>query len=469
MQEYSEQLEQEKLEEMRVVVTTITSYMVLPLYLIFWVTDLVYAPEYKWEFLFLRFLVVPIAFIANYSINRAMTLTGAQNIALAYVFSLAAIINAMMFIMGEATSPYYTGLVLIAIGGLGFFPWSKKYFIAVVVVIFAPYFIFLSLLDLSQSDLEYLVVIAFFINGTVTILWVINFFRERLRIDEITARYKLKAEIDKRSAIEKDLIEARDHALEANKAKTYFLANMSHELRTPLNAIIGYSELLQELSAEDGNEVYLEDLKKIDAAGKNLLELIKGVLDISKIEAGQMEVAAEKFNLAGLINHVQAILSPIIEKNHNQLQVNCADDIGSMFSDETKIRQILYNLVTNAGKFTENGKIEINISAPEINQQEWIRIDVVDEGIGLTHEQTKKIFNAFTQADATTTKKFGGTGLGLSISWQFSQMLGGDIFLDSKIGLGSVFTVILPRNHDASAKKISKSELESAVLEDKDQ
>lgn len=467
MKEYSQQLDQEKLEEMRAVVTTITSNMVLPLYLIFWITDLVYAPQYKWEFLFLRLLVIPIALLANFSINRATTLVVAQNISLLYVFSLAAIINVMMFMMGEATSPYYTGLVLIAIGGLGFFPWTKTYFIAVVFVIFSPYVIFLSILDLTKNDIEYLVIIAFFINGIVTVLWVIHFFRERLRINEITARLELKTEIEKRRSAENDLIEARDQALQASQAKSAFLANMSHELRTPLNAIIGYSELLQETTLDDGNEGYINDLNKIDAAGKNLLDLINGVLDISKIEAGQMEVSVEKFNLNELINTVETILTPLVEKNNNLFQITCTKDIGHMVSDETKIRQALYNLVSNAGKFTKNGKIEINVSAPVIKDQEWIRIDVNDNGIGLTPEQSSKVFNAFTQADSTTTKKFGGTGLGLSISWQFCKMLGGDILLESQYGKGSSFTVILPRYFDSLATKVNKSDLERTVFQDK--
>jgi signal transduction histidine kinase len=465
MKVYSQQLEKEKLEEMRAVVNTITSYMVLPLYLIFWIPDLVYAPQYKWEFLFLRCLVIPIAFFASFSINKAKTLVSAQNISLAYVFSLAAIINVMMFMMGEAKSPYYTGLILVAIGGLGFFPWTKKYFIAVVVVIFAPYFAFLSSLDLTESDIVYLVVIAFFINGTITILWVIQFFRERLRINEITARLELKAEVERRRAAENDLIDARDQALQASQAKSTFLANMSHELRTPLNAIIGYSELLQELSFDDGNDFYINDLKKIDAAGKNLLDLINDVLDISKIEAGQMDVSIEKFDLEKIISNVKTILSPLVEKNNNEFNVSYSDDIGSMESDETKIRQILYNLVSNAGKFTKNGKVEINVSMPVIEQQEWIRIDVTDDGVGMTPEQSSKVFNAFTQADSTTTKQFGGTGLGLSISCKFCKMLGGDILLKSQYGIGSTFTIMLPRYFDKLDVKLNKNELEKIVFQ----
>lgn len=465
MEAYSQQLEHEKLEEMRAVVTTITSNMVLPLYLIFWITDLVYAPQYKWEFLFLRCLVIPVAYLANSSINRAKTLAVAQNISLAYVFSLAGIINVMMFIMAEPTSPYYTGLILIAIGGLGFFPWTKKYFIYVVLVIFAPYFAFLYSLELAESDIVHLIVVGFFINGTVTVLWVIQFFRERLRIKEITARLDLNSEIEKRREVENDLIDARDQALHASQAKSTFLANMSHELRTPLNAIIGYSELLQESSLDDGNDLYIKDLKKIDTAGKNLLDLINGVLDISKVEAGQMEIAVEEFEIAKLISSVESTLKPLIEKNNNEFSINCPIDIGIMKSDETKLRQILYNLGSNAGKFTNNGKITLAISPVTVSAQEWIRFDMSDNGIGMTVEQVSKVFNAFTQADSSTTKKFGGTGLGLSICKRFCEMLKGDVFLQSKENYGSTFTVLVPRYLDNSEAEVDVSELEKVVFQ----
>lgn len=466
MEAYSQQLEQEKLEEMRAVVITITSNMVLPLYLIFWITDLVYAPHYKWEFLFLRCLVIPIAFLANYSINRAKTLATAQNISLAYVFSLAAIINAMILIMAEVTSPYYTGLILIAIGGLGFFPWTRRYFIYVVLVIFVPYILIILSLSPNEDDIAHLVVIAFFINGTVTVLWVIQFFREKLRIKEITSRLELNSEIEKRKEAENDLIDARDQALQASQAKSTFLANMSHELRTPLNAIIGYSELLQDSAIEDDNKIYIKDLKKIDSAGKNLLELINGVLDISKIEAGQMELAIEKFYLSQLIQNVESTLLPIINKNENDFNIECPIDIGMMKSDETKLRQILYNLGSNAAKFTKNGIVTLIISKVTVCKQEWIRFDMCDNGIGMTAEQVTKVFNAFTQADSGTTKKFGGTGLGLSICKRFCEMLGGDVFLKSKKGHGSTFTVLIPRYLDKVKNKVDTSELENIIFQD---
>lgn len=464
MEAYAEQLKAEKLDEMKSVVITITSFMVLPLYLIFWITDLVYAPEYKWEFLGLRLLVIPIALLANYYIRKVRTLECAQGVGLLYVFSLAAIINVMILIMADPSSPYYTGLILIAIGGLGFFPWDKKYFIYVVAVIFIPYICIEIYLDPNMEDIAYLVIIGFFINGTVTIFWVIRYFRENLRIKEIVSRLELKTEIEKRKSVENDLIDARDQALKASKAKSTFLANMSHELRTPLNAIIGYSELLQESVFEHGNEIYVDDLKKIDSAGQHLLKLINGVLDISKIEAGQMDLFIETFDLKETIKNVESTFYPNVEKRNNTLSIRYVGDVGVISSDEIKLRQVLYNILSNANKFTETGKIELVISVLTIYQQEWLRFDVIDTGIGMTSEQQSKVFNAFTQADSSTTKKYGGTGLGLSICWHFCKMLGGNIFIKSNYGEGTVVSVLIPRYLNKYENKVFTSELEKIVF-----
>lgn len=468
MSPYSQQLDRERLEEMQAIVTTITGYMVLPLYLAFWITDLVYAPEYKWDFLILRCLVIPVAMLANYSIKRTQSLTAAQNISLAYIFVLAAIIDAMMIIMAIPITPYYTGLIMIATGGLGFFPWSRRYFVYVVLGIFIPYYIIVFSLHPDKQDIVDLIIISFFISATVTILWVIRFFRETLRIKEITARLDLKSEIEKGKSMERELIHARDAALQASQAKSAFLANMSHELRTPLNAIIGYSELLQESEFDRklNDNSFLEDLKKIDSAGQHLLKLINGVLDISKIEAGQMEVNTEKFDLGNIVEDSKITLRPLVEKNNNQFIVDCPSDIGDMYSDETMLRQSLYNLLSNAGKFTSEGTISLTVSALTINSQEWLRFDVTDTGIGMTPEQLSKIFNAFTQADSGTTKKYGGTGLGLSICWHYCKLLGGDVFVKSKYGKGSVFTMLLPRNYDSDFLKVPTRELEKIVLAD---
>ena len=465
MDSIKEQLEKEKLDEMQAVIHTITGYMVLPLYLIFWVTDLVYAPEYKWEFLFLRLFSVPFALFSNFLVSRATTLLSAQRIGLAYIFGLTAIIDVMILMMGDPASPYYNGLVLIAIGGLGFFPWTKRYFIYVVFVIYAPYALIVLSLSPTINDLGRLVVIGFFINGSVTVLWVVHFFREKLRIKEITARLNLNVEIEKRRSVEADLIQARDEAVKASKAKSIFLANMSHELRTPLNAIIGYGELLEEEARENKHDEYIHDLNKINAAGNHLLNLITGVLDISKIEAGQMEVFIEQIDLNMMMKIDKQIFDSIAEKNENNFTINCPENISLIESDEVKLRQILYNLVSNAGKFTKKGNIILNISELKIRGQDWIRFDISDNGIGMAPEQISKVFEEFVQADSTTTKEFGGTGLGLSICWHFSKMLGGDIFLDSQEGHGSVFTVLLPLDLRLNNEKISHDELKKISLQ----
>ncbi|MCX8121050.1 MAG: response regulator [Oscillatoriaceae bacterium SKW80] len=237
---------------------------------------------------------------------------------------------------------------------------------------------------------------------------------------------------------------AKEAAEAANRAKSTFLANMSHELRTPLNAIIGYSEILQEDAADLGYEEIISDLEKIRVAGKHLLALINDILDISKIEAGRMELYYETFDVPGLIVEVSATVQPLVEKNNNTLEIRCHPNIGSLYADLTKVRQILFNLLSNAAKFTENGKITLEVTLEENASESKIIFSVSDTGIGMTPEQLEKIFQPFTQADASTTRKYGGTGLGLAISRHFCQMMGGDILVESQLGKGSTFTIRLP-------------------------
>ncbi len=232
----------------------------------------------------------------------------------------------------------------------------------------------------------------------------------------------------------------------ANQAKSAFLANMSHELRTPLNAIIGYSEMLQEIATEDGQEGYVPDLKKIHTAGRHLLELINGVLDISKIEAGKMDLYLETFSAARLVEDVLTIIDPMAKKNNNTLALECPGDPGVIHADQTKLRQSLFNLLSNACKFAPNGKVTLRVERdPEGNgASQWIRFKVRDSGIGIGREQLSKLFQAFQQADASISRQFGGTGLGLAISRHFCRMMGGDITVWSEPGVGSEFTIVLP-------------------------
>jgi GAF domain-containing protein/DNA-binding response OmpR family regulator len=240
-------------------------------------------------------------------------------------------------------------------------------------------------------------------------------------------------------------IEDKSRQLEvADRHKSEFLANMSHELRTPLNAIIGYSEMLQEDAADLGAEQFTDDLKRINAAGKHLLELINAVLDLSKIEAGKMDLYLETFDIATLIRDIAAVIQPLAARNANQLEVVCPATTATMRADLTKVRQALFNLLSNACKFTDHGTVTLAVSRERSGDDDWLRFSVSDTGIGMTSEQLARLFEAFSQADAATTRKYGGTGLGLALSRRLCRMMGGDVTVESASGRGSTFTIRLP-------------------------
>jgi len=271
-------------------------------------------------------------------------------------------------------------------------------------------------------------------DGVVTTLADISALKHReLELADLVARLEV----------------ARDQADEASRTKSAFLANMSHELRTPLNAIIGYSEILKEEAQDQGLDELLPDIERIEAAGRHLLGIINDILDLSKIEAGRMDVYLETFDLTALVREIKAIIRPLVAKNNNKLEVICPDDIGEFRSDLTKVKQSLLNLLSNSAKFTNNGKITLKIWRSATPSGSTVSFQVSDTGIGMTPEQMSKLFQTFTQADTTTTKKFGGTGLGLAITKHFCVMLGGDVTVESKLGEGSTFTITLP-DHGAA-------------------
>ncbi|HEY6131807.1 MAG TPA: HAMP domain-containing sensor histidine kinase, partial [Halioglobus sp.] len=248
-----------------------------------------------------------------------------------------------------------------------------------------------------------------------------------------------------------DVRKARDIADEANAAKSIFLANVSHELRTPLNAIIGYSEMLHD-ELDDKSELnrtqFKLDLDIIITSGRQLLTLIDDILDLSKIETGKMSLHRESFNPTEILEQACEVLVPLIRNNNNELQIGDLHNLPLLYNDAAKFRQILTNLLSNANKFTKEGKISV-MGRELPDRRGWVEFTVRDTGIGMTHEQVSRVFDAFVQADSSTSANYGGTGLGLAICRDFCKLMGGTISVESEPGVGSTFTVLLPSDPES--------------------
>ena len=261
----------------------------------------------------------------------------------------------------------------------------------------------------------------------------------------------------------RELEKSNKELFDANQAKSTFLANMSHELRTPLNAIIGYSELLEEVADEMSLEEEIgPDLQKIHSAGKHLLSVINDILDLSKIEAGKMEFYNQDCDLEVLVKEVASTVQPIIDKNSNTLDIQLESGLGSMPVDITRLRQVLFNLLSNASKFTENGTVSFIVERKTINEKDWVNLTIKDSGIGMGPDQLAGLFESFSQVHPQNILKYGGTGLGLAISKRICEKMGGDIFVESKLGDGSTFSVHLPVK-TADKKSLQTSDLPAGV------
>ena len=277
--------------------------------------------------------------------------------------------------------------------------------------------------------------------------------------DEVNALIDLKT---------KEMAVARDEARDASSAKSRFFANMSHELRTPLNAIIGYSEMLLEDCEDLGNEDMIPDLKKITNSSKHLLSLINNVLDLSKIEAGKMDMYFTPFSIDTMIETIKDVSGPLASKNNNEFIIKNNVE-GEMKSDETKLRQCIVNFLSNAFKFTENGQVALVINLHERDGLEFVNFDIKDTGIGMNEEQLGKLFDTYTQAERSTSAKYGGTGLGLSISKHFAEMMGGGVEVTSEVGKGSTFSIFVPRTSIDDEVPESGEDIENPTISEDDE
>ena len=290
-------------------------------------------------------------------------------------------------------------------------------------------------------------------SATLYMAWLAIYYGRLL-----TSELALEREAQRHRRTAEQLAEARDHAERASVEKSIFLAKMSHELRTPLNAVIGYSELLQEDADASGDVQRAKDLSKICAAGQHLLALVTDVLDITRIEADEMELQIGDFQVAHLIEDVAATAAPLAQANGNRLLTRVDPNVGSMTSDQLRLRQAAINLMSNAAKFTSNGLVELSARRLRLDTGDWVEIEVRDTGIGIARDDLKTIFQDYKRVNSAETRKREGTGLGLALSQKLCMMMGGNIFVDSELGHGSQFTIRVPAILSQDAERAARFE-----------
>ena len=372
------------------------------------------------------------------------------------------------FQYGGVSSPFLPWLIVSLL--LGFFYLAKRPSLVVamfsvnLLVFLVAYFLWGFPERLSTDDLAPVGWISI-LSGTIYMSWMAIYYANMMSMSS-----EIERETESHRETAQRLTAAKNMADAANRTKSIFLAKMSHELRTPLNAVIGFSEiLLENAEFSGGTEGKKADLKRINAAGQHLLSLVTDVLDLSKIESDLIELKTEQFKLADAIRGIVASVEPVIAKNNNKLVVRCADDLGIVSTDATKLRQATLNLLSNAAKFTQGGTVTLSAYRRKSAAGDWIEIQVHDTGIGISKSELSNLFQNFAQANSATSTKYGGTGLGLALSQRLCGLMGGGITVTSEVGRGSTFTIRVlawmeeDRHSDASEPSIAGSALATAV------
>jgi signal transduction histidine kinase len=390
------------------------------------------------------FWVIVTCITAFWTLPFALKLSGRlQTLALLSVINLTFVTLYGSYYYGGVSSPFLPWLLTALL--LGFFYLGERPLLVLGVFSINIFGFYLAYV-LRGSFPEYIplseltgVGIVSVVSATIYVSMMAIYYA-----NVVTSQSVLVREAERHRETAARMRSAMEEAERANEAKSIFLAKMSHQLRTPLNAVIGYSEILLEDAELQRDNARIEDLRRINAAGKHLLSLVTSVLDLSKIEADKTELVVEPFDVASFIDDVVATSRSLVVANRNEFAIERSSDLGIMISDATKLRQSVLNLLSNAGKFTKDGRVTLSISREKGSTRDWIRICVEDDGIGITADNVQKLFKDFNQAEASTATKYGGTGLGLALSQSFCRMMGGAITVESTYGRGSRFIIRVP-------------------------